>query len=173
MSRSRIAVVMGVSGCGKTTVGRLLAQRLDVPYAEADEFHPPANIAKMASGRPLLDKDRLPWLAAIADWMRSHAGEGGVVTCSALKRDYRDLLRSSGAPAWFLHLTGDRALITSRVGARTDHFMPATLVDSQFADLEPLRPDEPGLVVDAALAPEDIVDQARAALARLGEGVLA
>jgi gluconokinase len=164
---------MGVSGSGKTTVGRLLAQRLKVRYAEADEFHPAANIAKMAAGRPLLDADRMPWLTAISEWIRAHADDGGVVTCSALKRGYRDLLRSSGAPAWFLHLSGDRTLITSRVGARTGHFMPATLVDSQFADLQPLRPDEPGLVVDTALAPEDIVDQARAALARFGEGVLA
>jgi gluconokinase len=171
VSRSRIAVVMGVSGSGKTTVGRLLAQRLGVPYAEADEFHPAANIAKMAAGRPLLDEDRLPWLTAIAEWMRSHAREGGVVTCSALKRGYRDLLRSSGAPAWFLHLTGARALIAARVGARTDHFMPTALVDSQFADLEPLGPDEPGLVVDTASVPEDIVAQARTALARFGEGV--
>ncbi|WP_225978684.1 gluconokinase [Gandjariella thermophila] len=162
---------MGVAGSGKTTVGRLLAKRLGVAYAEADDFHPAANIAKMAAGRPLSDADRVPWLAAIAGWMSAHAGVGGVVTCSALRRGYRDRLRAA-TPAWFLHLAGDRALIASRVGAREDHFMPAALVDSQFATLEPLQPDEPGLVVDAALAPMDIVETAWAALCGPREGAL-
>jgi gluconokinase len=171
MSRSQVAVVMGVAGSGKTTVGRMLAARLRVPYAEADDFHPPANIAKMTSGRPLSDEDRVPWLAAIAHWMSAHATEGGVVTCSALKRAYRDRLRAA-APTWFLHLAGDRRLIAARLDARTDHFMPATLVDSQFAALEPLDSDEPGLVVDAARTPAHIVESARAAMARSGEGAL-
>jgi gluconokinase len=171
VSGSQVTVVMGVAGSGKTTVGRLLAARLGVPYAEADDFHPPANIAKMAAGRPLSDADRAPWLAAIAGWMSVHAESGGVVTCSALKRVYRDRL-CAAAPAWFLHLAGDRRLITSRVGTRTDHFMPAALVDSQFAALEPLGGDEPGLVVDAARSPKDIVESVRAALRGSRKGAL-
>jgi gluconokinase len=152
-----VIVVMGVSGSGKTTVGRALAERLGVPYAEADEFHPRANVDKMAAGRALTDDDRWPWLRAIAAWIDAQAG-GGVVTCSALKRAYRDLLRAETDHVWFLHLHGDRALIASRIGGRSGHFMPASLLDSQFADLEPLTPDEPGLVVDVAAPPEEIVE---------------
>ena len=149
---SVVVVVMGVSGSGKSTVGRALAARLGVPYAEGDEFHPKANVDKMASGHPLTDADRWPWLRSIAGWIGGQP-EGGVVTCSALKRAYRDLLRSAG-DVWFLHLTGDRALLADRLGARSGHFMPAALLDSQLADLEPLGPDEPGLAVDIAVPPE-------------------
>jgi gluconokinase len=152
-----IVVVMGVSGSGKTTVGQLLASRLGVPYAEADEFHPESNVAKMAAGTPLTDEDRWPWLRAIAAWIAERGSQGGVVTCSALKRRYRDLLRDGG-PVWFLHLDGDRALIASRIAARTGHFMPPALLDSQIADLEPLGADEPGLVVDVGGTPDEIVD---------------
>ena len=155
-----VVVVMGVSGSGKTTVGRLLAGRLGVPYAEADDFHPAANIAKMSAGQPLTDADRWPWLAAIGSWIGAHPA-GGVVTCSALKRVYRDVL----GEVWFLHLNGSRELIAARLADRRGHFMPAALLDSQFADLEPLGADEPGLVVDVARPPEEIVDEA---LARLG-----
>lgn len=152
-----IIVVMGVSGSGKTTVGRVLAERLGVPYAEADEFHPAANVEKMAAGHPLTDEDRWPWLRTIGEWITERAGRGGVVTCSALKRGYRDLLRSAApGEVWFLHLAGDRAVIADRLGARTGHFMPAALLDSQFADLEPLAADEPGLTVDVARSPEEI-----------------
>lgn len=156
---SPVVVVMGVSGSGKSTVGRALARRLEVPYAEADDFHPPANIAKMSAGHPLTDADRLPWLRAIANWIAEHS-TGGVVTCSALKRPYRDLLRSAPAEVCFLHLAGARDVIAARLAGRTDHFMPPGLLDSQFADLEPLAPDEPGVVVDVTGSPEEIVDTA-------------
>ncbi|GAA5154573.1 gluconokinase [Pseudonocardia eucalypti] len=151
---------MGVSGAGKTTVGRLLAERLDVPYAEADDFHPPANIAKMSAGIPLTDEDRWPWLDALAGWIAGHAGTGGVVTCSALKRVYRDRLRAAGGNVWFLHLRVDRQVLAGRVAHRPGHFMPAALLDSQLADLQPLEPDEPGLTVDASATPEAVVDAA-------------
>jgi gluconokinase len=156
---------MGVTGSGKTTIGRLLATRLAVPYAEADSFHSPANIAKMAAGTPLTDDDRGPWLAALADWIvatgRIH---GGVVSCSALKRRYRDRLRAADPDLWFVHLVADRELITRRVAGRSGHFMPVALVDSQFAALEPLTPDERGVEVDAGQPPERIVADAIAGI---------
>lgn len=154
---SPVAVVMGVSGSGKTTVGRLLASRLGVPYAEADDFHPPTNVDKMSAGIALSDDDRWPWLRSIAGWIREHA-EGGVISCSALKHAYRDLLRSAGGRVWFLHLDGSRTLIAARLAERKGHFMPPALLDSQFADLEPLTPGEPGLRVDIADSPDAIVD---------------
>ncbi|WP_116045130.1 gluconokinase [Amycolatopsis palatopharyngis] len=155
----RVIVVMGVSGSGKTTVGTALADSLGVEYAEADTFHPQANIDKMTAGTPLTDTDRWPWLRAIADWIGEHAETGGVVTCSALKRDYRDILRTGG-PAWFLHLHGDRALIAKRMETRSGHFMPVSLLDSQLADLQPLAATEDGLTVDLALGPDEIVQLA-------------
>jgi gluconokinase len=162
-----VVVVMGVSGCGKSTVGRVLAQRLGVPFAEADEFHPKANIDKMSAGRPLTDDDRWPWLRSIATWIGARAdGGGGVVTCSALKRTYRDLLRSATDQVWFLHLHGSRETIGARVAARSGHFMPPALLDSQIADLEPLGSDEPGLVVDVAAGPDQIVETALRAMPR-------
>jgi gluconokinase len=151
-------VIMGVTGSGKTTVGRLLAQRLWVPYAEADDFHPPANVAKMSRGMPLDDADRDPWLAAIAGRIAASSADGGVViSCSALKRRYRDRLRAADPRIWFLHLSTDPPVIAERVAGRIGHFMPATLVESQFHALEPLGPDERGLVVDASRTPEQIV----------------
>ncbi len=157
-----VIVVMGVSGSGKTTVGTELAARLGVDYAEADTFHPQANIDKMSSGHPLNDEDRQPWLEAIAGWIRDHQDSGGVVTSSALKYRYRDVLRSGG-DVWFLHLHGDRALLADRMKTRSGHFMPVSLLDSQLADLEPLQPDEFGLVADIAKKPEEIVDTTLAA----------
>ncbi|TCO58687.1 gluconokinase [Actinocrispum wychmicini] len=151
-----VIVVMGVSGSGKTTVGKELAARLDVEYAEADEFHPPANIAKMSAGHPLTDEDRWPWLRAIAQWIGAHEESGGVVTCSALKRPYRDLLRTGG-PVYFVHLTGSHDVIAARLAGRQEHFMPAALLDSQIADLEPLGPDEPGIVLDIDTTPDVLV----------------
>ncbi|WP_405671253.1 MULTISPECIES: gluconokinase [unclassified Streptomyces] len=157
-----VVVVMGVSGSGKSTVGLLLAERLMVPFLEADDVHPAANRAKMAAGRPLDDEDRRPWLRSVAAWIReaSDSGRGGVVACSALKHEYRDELRRAGAGVWFLYLALDRAIADQRVTGRVGHFMPARLVDSQYAALEPLRPDEPGLAVDARSAPQTLVDQA-------------
>jgi gluconokinase len=162
LTAHRPVAVMGVSGCGKTTVGRLLAGRLGVPFAEADSFHPAANIAKMAEGIPLADADRAPWLAAIAAHI--HLESRLVVSCSALKRAYRDVLRQAAPRIWFLHLVIDRETAIARVTGRTGHFMPASLVDSQFADLEPLR-GEAGLTVDGTRPPGDIIATALQALA--------
>lgn len=145
-----LVVVMGVSGCGKTTVGHALADRLDVPFADGDELHPAANIAKMASGVPLDDDDRYPWLEAIGAWLAEHDAHGGVIGCSALKRKYRDQLRSHAPRVGFLHLHGSFEVIAARQAARPGHFMPASLLRSQFATLEPLGPDEHGVVVDVA-----------------------
>ncbi|MFE9428209.1 gluconokinase [Kitasatospora sp. NPDC006697] len=171
-----LIVVMGVSGVGKTTVAQLLAERLGLPGAEADDFHPAANIAKMAAGIPLDDADRAPWLRAIAGWLheRGQAGTGGVVTCSALKRGYRDTLRAGCADAFFLHLDGGRPLVADRIAARTGHFMPPSLLDSQYALLEPLQADERGavLAVGPADTPHDLVEKA-AALLRPVNGDLA
>jgi len=156
-----VIVVMGVSGSGKTTVGTALAETLGVEYAEADAFHPQANIDKMSSGVPLTDEDRAPWLEAIAAWIREHQATGGVVTSSALKRRYRDVLRSGG-DAWFAHLDGDREILTERMKTRSGHFMPVSLLDSQLADLEPLQPDEHGEVFDIRRRPEDVTQAALA-----------
>ena len=160
-----VIVVMGVAGSGKTTVGTLLAGKLGVEYGEADMFHPAANIKKMSSGVPLTDDDRLPWLNAIAEWIRAHQDSGGVVSCSALKRRYRDVLRTGGDVV-FLHLRGAKKLIAERTNSRRGHFMPASLVDSQFADLEPLQPDERGLTLDSLDPAEEIVDAALTTLAK-------
>jgi len=151
-------VVMGVTGSGKSTVGVALAERLGVPFADADDFHSAANVAKMAAGVPLTDADREPWLLAIGAWLAEHEG-GAVVTCSALKRVYRDTLRRAAPTISFLHLHGDKDTVRRRVGSREGHFMPESLVDSQFADLEPLGDDETGLVVDLALPVDVIVDR--------------
>ncbi|MGW5972343.1 gluconokinase [Streptomyces sp. NPDC055186] len=169
MNTPHVVVVMGVAGTGKTTIGPLLATRLDVPYAEADEFHPEANIAKMSAGTPLTDEDRLPWLDAIGDWARGRVGLGGVVSCSALKRSYRDRLRAAAPGMVFVHLTGDRALIEDRMSHREGHFMPTALLDSQFATLQPLEPDEVGIAVDVTGSPQEITERALTALEGLSE----
>lgn len=161
-----VIVVMGVSGTGKTTVGPLVAAALGVPYAEGDGFHPPENIAKMSAGTPLGDEDRWPWLDAIGRWAHGRRGRGGVVSCSALKRAYRDRLRAAAPGVVFLHLAGDRALIERRMAGRTGHFMPAALLDSQFADLQPLGADEAGTAVDVSGTPEEITRRAVDALRR-------
>ncbi|CAM5274566.1 hypothetical protein SCALM49S_07155 [Streptomyces californicus] len=153
MSTPHVVVVMGVAGTGKTTIGPLLAAELGVPYAEGDDFHPPANIAKMSAGAPLDDDDRWPWLDAIGEWAHGRAGLGGVVSSSALKRAYRDRLREGAPDAVFLHLTGDRELIEERMADRKGHFMPTALLDSQFATLQPLRADEAGVSVDVVRHP--------------------
>jgi gluconokinase len=149
---------MGVSGSGKSTVGAALAQRLGVPFVDADSLHPPANIAKMAAGQPLDDEDRHPWLERIGDWLADHRG-GGVVSCSALKRGYRNQLRAHCPQVRFLHLSGSADVIGRRLAARAGHFMPAALLRSQLDTLEPLGTDEAGVTVDADQDVEAIVDQ--------------
>ncbi|MFC9929424.1 gluconokinase [Streptomyces sp. NPDC127190] len=164
MRTPQVVVVMGVAGTGKTTIGPLLAARLGVPYAEGDDFHPAANIDKMSAGVPLDDSDRWPWLDAIGHWAEGRAGLGGVVSSSALKRSYRDRLRAVAPGIVFVHLTGDRKLIEDRMGARQGHFMPTALLDSQFATLQPLEPDEAGVAVDVSGSPEEITERAVRAL---------
>ncbi len=149
---------MGVTGSGKSTVGAALARRLGVPFADADAFHPQANIAKMAAGTPLTDDDRYPWLEAVGQWLADHA-DGGVMSCSALKRGYRDRLRSHCPRIKFLHLTGSPELITRRQAGRAGHFMPSALVKSQFEILEPLAPDEHGIALNVESSVEDIVER--------------
>ncbi|ONK09989.1 gluconokinase [Streptomyces sp. MP131-18] len=160
-------VVMGVSGVGKTTVARALAERLGVPFAEADDFHPPANVAKMSAGTPLTDADREPWLRSLGAWLgeREKEDSGGVMTCSALKRAYRETLRAGAPGVFFLHLEGSKELIEERLGRRTGHFMPPALLASQFSDLEPLGAGENGAVLDVRPTPEELVDQAIEVLA--------
>ena len=154
-----LVVVMGVSGSGKTTVGAALAQRLRVPFADADDFHPLTNIDKMSAGIPLTDDDRAPWLATIATWLGEHAASGGVASCSALKRTYRDVLAAAAPQACFMHLHGDPDVIAARVAGRPGHFMPAALVESQFATLEPLERGEGGAVLDVDQPVDDLVTQ--------------
>jgi gluconokinase len=160
-------MIMGVCGTGKTTVAAVLAERLGCELAEADDFHSAANVAKMAAGVPLEDSDRWPWLQQIAAWVqeRDLAGRPSVVTCSALKRAYRDVLRTGSPRIFFIHLVGSRELIIERMGQRTEHFMPTSLVDSQFAILEPLGPDERGVVLDVTRSPEALASSALAAFA--------
>jgi len=163
---SRVVIAMGVSGSGKTTVGSLLAGRLGWDFEEGDNLHPPENVAKMSAGHPLTDDDRWPWLRLIGAWIDDVAARGhsGVVSCSALKRSYRDLLREGRPQVSFLYLDGTKDEIAARLALRHGHFMPAGLLDSQFADLQPLQPDEPGAAVSVAGRPEEIVAQAIAAL---------
>lgn len=156
-------VVMGVSGSGKSTVGAALAQRVRAPFADADDFHPPENIAKMSAGRALDDADRRPWLESIGQWLAQHA-DGGVVSCSALKHSYRDQLRAHAPSVFFVHLDGPIEVITRRQASRPGHFMPATLLQSQFDTLEALGPDEAGGVVDVDQSVDAIVEQSVALL---------
>jgi len=151
-------VVMGVSGSGKSTVGAALAQRLRVPFADADDFHPEANIAKMTAGHALDDDDRRPWLNSIGEWLAAHA-EGGVMSCSALKRAYRDQLREHCPDVDFLHLAGTPEVIGRRQASRPGHFMPASLLASQFETLEPLAADEHGVDVNVDQNIDSIVNE--------------
>ena len=157
-----LVTVMGVSGSGKTTVGAALAQRLGVPFADADDFHPAENIAKMSAGQPLDDLDRLPWLHTLGRWQAAHAATGAVVSCSALRRWYRDVLREAAPDQVFVHLDGLPEVVARRVAGRPGHFMPASLVDSQFATLEPLQADEAGVALDLDRSVDELVDAAAA-----------
>ena len=155
-----VIVVMGVSGSGKSTVASMLAHRLRWTYEDGDWFHPEANVEKMHHGEPLTDEDRWPWLRAIAAWIDNtrKAGTHGVVACSALKRAYRDILVGARRDVRLVFLKGDRELIGRRIAARDDHFMPAALLDSQFAALEEPAADERPIVVSIAPHPREIVD---------------
>ncbi|HLI58231.1 MAG TPA: gluconokinase [Solirubrobacteraceae bacterium] len=155
-------VVMGVSGAGKTTVGEALAAAAHVPFVDGDDLHPEANVRKMASGTPLTDADRAPWLARVGEVLSSASGI--VVTCSALRRVYRDAIRRTAPDAVFVQLDVDPGELDARMRARRHHYMPASLLPSQLATLEPLGADEPGVVVDASGPPADVVARVRAAL---------
>jgi gluconokinase/6-phosphogluconolactonase len=161
-----VLVVMGVSGSGKTTVATGLADRLGWPFAEGDDFHPPANVAKMHGGTPLTDADRMPWLQAIAGWIdaRRAAGSGGIVSCSALKRAYRKILIGERRDVRLIYVRGSQALIGARIAARHDHFMPASLLQSQFDTLEEPAADERPIIADTALTPAAMVEQVLAGL---------
>jgi gluconokinase len=151
-------VVMGVSGSGKSTLGAALARRLQVPFLDGDDLHPPENLARMAAGEPLEDADRQPWLHAIGRWLAGQ-DRGGVVSCSALRRSYRDRLRSHAPGLRVVHLTGDPDLIAARQADRPGHFMPTSLMRSQLSTLEPLAPDEDGIVLDVEWDAEILVDE--------------
>ena len=156
-------LLMGVSGSGKSTVGALLAEALRIPFADADAFHPPQNVAKMARGEALTDADRLPWLDALGAWLAART-EGGVIGCSALKRDYRDRLRMHAPALRILHLAGPPDLIAARQSARRDHFMPPSLMDSQFATLQAPGADERAIILDITRPPAVLAAHAIAQL---------
>lgn len=156
-------IVMGVSGAGKTTLAKGIAAAMDWPYAEGDEFHPAANVAKMAAGEPLTDEDRWPWLQAIATWLRAQ-NRDAVLTCSALRRPYREVLRASRAGVRFVHADVPAAELERRLADRRGHYMPASLLTSQLDALEPLAADEPGVVVNASGSPQEALQIALAAL---------
>jgi carbohydrate kinase (thermoresistant glucokinase family) len=167
-AESGVLIVMGVSGCGKSTVGPILARHLAWEFRDGDAFHPPSNVEKMRQGTALTDADRLPWLNAIAGWIdeKSHARTRGIVTCSALKRRYRDILVGARAGVRLVYLKGEEPLIAKRLAARNGHFMPPTLLRSQFDALEEPGADENPIVVSIEPSPDDIAAKILSALAR-------
>lgn len=159
----RLIVVMGVSGAGKTTIGEKLAEALDLPFIDADNFHPRANVEKMRSGEPLTDDDRWPWLEIVSNAMRNTADTRGrvVCACSALRRDYRDfMIEKAGEPILFILLHGDKRVIAERQANRPGHFMPSALLESQFATLEHFEDDEEGITLDVAQSVDALVEEA-------------
>ncbi|MBC7788708.1 MAG: gluconokinase [Anaerolineae bacterium] len=159
MANSGLYVVMGVSGSGKSSIGSALAHALDIPFVEGDAFHPAENVKRMSSGVPLTDDDRVEWLRLLAARIREakDAGTGLVMTCSALKRSYRTVLRAESRQLRFVFLRGSRELIAERLASRRGHFMPASLLESQFAALEEPSPDEDAWVCDIRQSPQEIV----------------
>lgn len=158
-------VVMGVSGCGKSTVGALLAQSMGAEFLDGDSLHPRTNVEKMAAGTPLNDADRAPWLEEIGRRFAASADRPLVIACSALKRSYRDLIRAGAADARFIHLHGRADLLAARMAARPGHFMPSSLLASQLQTLEPLQADEDGLELDIAEPPTKLAARAQRWLA--------
>jgi gluconokinase len=154
-------VLMGVAGSGKSSVMAALGARLAWPALEGDSLHPPENVRKMAAGDPLTDADRAPWLEAIGAWIseREADRQSSLVTCSALRRAYRDALRHGRPSVWFVHLEAPRDVLESRIRGREGHFMPASMLESQLATLEPLGPDEPGSTLDASSSPDELAEQ--------------
>lgn len=165
-----VLVVMGVSGSGKTTVATRVAQRLGWAFEEGDALHPPSNVEKMHAGHPLTDDDRAPWLARVAAWVdaRLDAGAGGIITCSALKRRYRDAIAHGRAGVLFVFLDGTHDTVAHRLAARRGHFMPANLLDSQFDALERPSADEPVLSIDVGAEPDAVAQAVIDALIRAG-----
>lgn len=161
-------IVMGVSGCGKTTIGDLLARELGVRFLDGDSLHPVENVTKMAAGTPLTDGDRWPWLAIVGRELAAAGPHGLVLACSALRSSYRDAIREQAPDTVFLHLHGSKEVLTARTEGRTGHFMPPALLDSQLATLEPLTAEEAGVVVDIAAPVGTVVEQAMSGLARFG-----
>jgi carbohydrate kinase (thermoresistant glucokinase family) len=170
MGHTPLVVVMGVSGSGKSTIGRRLAGRLGIRFVDGDDLHPAANIRKMAAGHPLTDEDRWPWLARIGRALTEAEDTGLVIACSALKRAYRDAILAEEPRAVFLHLVARRDVIADRLAHRGGHFMPTSLLDSQLAALEPLAADEPGCEIDVGQDVATVVDAAMAALSALMAG---
>jgi gluconokinase len=164
MTAAQKFVIMGVSGCGKSSVGAALGEKLGVPYIDGDDLHPASNIAKMSKGLPLNDDDRWPWLAKVGETLAASTG-CAIIGCSALKRIYRDKIRDAVAePVLFIHLAGSREVIGARMGKRAGHFMPGSLLDSQFATLEPPQSDELALTVNIDQSLEGIISAILAAL---------
>lgn len=164
MTKAQKFVIMGVSGCGKSSVGAALGEKLGVAYVDGDDLHPASNIEKMSKGLPLNDEDRWPWLAKVGEALAANSGRA-IIGCSALKRVYRDKIRNAVAePVLFIHLAGSREVIGARMGKREGHFMPGSLLDSQFATLEPPQNDELALTVDIDQPLEGIISAILAAL---------
>lgn len=155
-----LVVVMGASGCGKSSVGAALAARLGVPFQDADDLHPASNIAKMSSGIPLTDDDRAPWLRIVGDELHRQERTGLVIACSALRQIYRDVIREHAAEVFFVHLDVKKEVLAARLFMRSEHFMPLDLLESQLATLEPLDPEEPGFTIDATQKIHTIVSRA-------------
>jgi len=154
-------VIMGVSGCGKSRIGAGLAEQRGIPFIEGDAFHSTGNVARMAAGIALTDEDRRDWLLALRARLAERKGDV-VLSCSSLKRSYRDVLRGDGDDVRFVHLAGSRSLLAERMGNRPGHYMPGSLLDSQLQTLEPLGPDEAGITLDIAATPEQLVEQIQA-----------